>query len=91
VAAGGAEAPTVEARLDAAIREHAQRGFCTSFGEWHPDINALGFTLRGPRGEHFAVSVGGPAYKLPQSMLLEKVAPRLVAVRETIEREAGHR
>jgi DNA-binding IclR family transcriptional regulator len=79
----------VEPRLHAAMKEFAKHGFCTSFGEWHPDIHALGFALHGPRGELYAVSVGGPAYKLPKSMLLEKVAPRLLATRAAIEAEAG--
>lgn len=79
----------VEPRLQAALKEYAKQGFCTSFGEWHPDIHALGFPLRGPRDELYAVSVGGPAYKLPKALLLEKVAPRLLQAREAIEREAG--
>jgi len=45
--------------------------------------------LRGPRDELYAVSVGGPAHKLPKALLLEKVAPRLLQAREAIEREAG--
>jgi DNA-binding IclR family transcriptional regulator len=88
--ASGAAWPEVEARLKAALKEHARLGFCTSFGEWHPDIHAIGFALRGPRQELYAVSVGGPAYKLPRAMLLDKVGPRLLATREAIEREAGN-
>lgn len=87
--AAGADWPQVEARLDAALAEFAEKGFCSSFGEWHPDIHALGFPLHGPRGELFAVSVGGPAYKLPREMLLEKVAPRLLQTQRAIQREAG--
>ena len=81
--------PAVAQRLDAAVDEEARLGFCTSFGEWHPDIHALGFSLRGTGGELYAVSVGGPAYKLPREWLLEKVAPRLLATRRAIAEEAG--
>ena len=88
-AASGAEWPAVQERLDAALAEVAERGYCSSFGEWHPDIHALGFPLHGPRGELYAVSVGGPAYKLPRELLLQKVAPRLLQVRRAIESEAG--
>ncbi len=85
----GEQWPQVQEKLDAALAEHARLGFCTSFGEWHQDINALGFSLRGPRGELYGVSVGGPAYLLPRELMLEKIAPRLLQVQKAIEREAG--
>ena len=88
-AASGERWPQVQARLEAALAEHARTGYCSSFGEWHPDINALGFSLRGPRGELYGVSVGGPAYILTRELLVEKVAPRLLQVQKAIEREAG--
>lgn len=88
-AASGERWPQVQAQLDAALAEHARVGYCSSFGEWHPDINALGFSLRGPRGELYGVSVGGPAYILTRELLVEKVAPRLLQVQKAVEREAG--
>ena len=87
--ATAAEPAALQARLDEAFREYARLGFCTSFGEWHPDIHALGFTLRGPRGELYAVSCGGPAFKLPREMLLEKVAPKLLETQRAVAREMG--
>ena len=88
-AATGDAWPAVQGRLDAALAEHARVGYCSSFGEWHPDINALGFSLRGPRGELYGVSVGGPAYLLPREAMLEKIAPKLLQAQKAIEREAG--
>lgn len=79
----------LETRLKSARQDYARQGFCTSFGEWHPDIHALGFALRGPQGERYAVSVGGPAYKLSKAFLLDKVAPRLLQVKAAIGREVG--
>jgi DNA-binding IclR family transcriptional regulator len=87
--ASGKQWSTVRDRITAALAEHARNGYCSSFGEWHPDIHALGFSLRGARGELYGVSVGGPAYMLPRELLLEKVAPRLQQVRRDIEHEAG--
>ena len=81
--------PQVQQRLETALAEHAQCGYCSSFGEWHPEINALGFSLRGPRGELYGVSVGGPAYLLPRELMQEKIAPKLLQVQKAIEREAG--
>jgi DNA-binding IclR family transcriptional regulator len=87
--ASGEQWPQVQERLQAALAEHGRLGFCTSFGEWHPDIHAIGFSLRGPRGELYGVSVGGPAYKLTKEMLLEQVAPKVLQAQRDIEREAG--
>jgi DNA-binding IclR family transcriptional regulator len=87
--ASGDQWPQVQGRLEAALSDHARLGFCTSFGEWHPDIHAIGFSLRGPRGELYGVSVGGPAYKLTREMLLEQVAPKVLQAKREIEREAG--
>ena len=85
-----ADPAALEARLDETVREYARLGFCTSFGEWHPDIHALGFTLRGPRGELYAVSCGGPAFKLSREMLLKKVAPKLLETQRAVAREMGN-
>lgn len=85
----GADWPAMKQRLDAAGDEYTRRGFCSSFGEWHAEINALGIALRGARGELYAVSVGGPAYKVTEQLLLEQAAPRLVRMRAAIERELG--
>ncbi|RZJ15927.1 MAG: IclR family transcriptional regulator [Haliea sp.] len=87
--AAGSGWKSLKPRLEQAMHEYAQHGFCTSFGEWHPDIHALGFSLHGPRGEHYAVSCGGPAYKLPASVLIEKVGPRVRQLQEAIAREMG--
>lgn len=88
-AASGDRWPHVRDRMESALAEYGRSGFCSSFGEWHPDIHALGFSLRGPGGELYGVSVGGPAYKLPREMLLEKVGPLLLRTQQAIEREAG--
>lgn len=88
-AASGAQWPQLEQRLLAAQQDYAAAGFCSSFGEWHPEIHALGFSLRGPRGELYGVSVGGPAYLLTREVLLDSVGPRLLQTRRAIESEAG--
>lgn len=79
----------VKAGLEAALEEHAAHGYCSSFGDWHHDIHALGLTLRGPRGELYAVSCGGPAYLLPGKLMTEKIAPKLLATARAIAEEAG--
>ncbi|VWX62127.1 Transcriptional regulator, IclR family [Burkholderiales bacterium 8X] len=79
----------LEPRIEASIDEFARNGYCSSFGEWHPHIHALGFALRGPRGERYAVSCGGPAYLLPRDTMLSRVAPRLLETARRIASEIG--
>lgn len=87
--ASGPAWPAVQQGLEAALAEYARAGYCSSFGEWHPDIHALGFVMHGPQGELYAASVGGPAYMLSREMLLDKVGPKLLQVQRAIEHEAG--
>jgi len=81
--------PAVEPRLMMGIEEYDRLGYCSSFGEWHPHIHALGFALQGPRGERYGLSCGGPAYLLPKDVMLERVAPRLLEAARRIAAEAG--
>lgn len=80
---------TIEPRLMASVEEYGRVGYCSSFGEWHPHIHALGFALQGPRGERYGVSCGGPAYLLPREAMLDRVVPRLLDVAQRIAVEAG--
>jgi len=84
-AASGSQWPAVQARLGEALAEHARLGYGSSFGEWHPEIHALGFTLHGPRGQLYAVSCGGPAYLLTRDFLLQTVGPRIPPTVRAIE------
>lgn len=81
--------PRIGAHLDEAMIEFAENGYCSSFGEWHPDIHALAVPLRGPRDELYVASVGGPAYVLPREVLVARVAPRLLQCRRAIEHDCG--
>lgn len=76
-------------QLEAAQQEYAQYGYCSSFGDWHRDMNALGVAIHGPGGELYAVSCGGPAYLLTEQVMREKIAPRLLDAAHAISKEAG--
>lgn len=77
------------AKLETAGREYAEHGYCSSFGDWHRDMHALGVAIHGPGGELYAVSCGGPAYLLTERVMREKIAPRLLEAARVISREAG--
>jgi len=79
----------LEPRLMASLEECTRLGYSTSFGEWHPHIHALGFALRGPRDERYAVSCGGPAYLLTKEAMQARVAPRVMETARRIVAETG--
>lgn len=76
-------------QLQAAFKEFAREQVCSSVGEWHPDINAVATTLRGARGELYALSCGGPASVVSRKLLTERVARRLVETAQAISAECG--
>jgi DNA-binding IclR family transcriptional regulator len=79
----------LEPKLMAGLEDYARLGYCSSFGEWHPHIHALGFSLRGPRGERYAVSCGGPAYLLPRETMIARIAPQLLETVKRINADIG--
>jgi DNA-binding IclR family transcriptional regulator len=87
--ASGENWAALEPRILAGLEEYARLGYTSSFGEWHPHIHALGFPLRGPRGERYAVSCGGPAYLLPREAMVGRIAPRLLETVRQINAEVG--
>lgn len=81
--------PVVREMLLHAVADVERTGYGRSFQEWHRDINAIGFTLRGPRGELYAVSCGGPAYALSPETLISEVAPAALATQQAIGLACG--
>ncbi|MBN9429121.1 MAG: IclR family transcriptional regulator [Burkholderiales bacterium] len=62
-------------------------GYAMSLGEWHPDLNGIAAPFRGPRGERYAVSCGGPAFLLTEARLVGKLAAPLLACIKKIQLE----
>lgn len=64
-----------------ACEEFAVRGFCSSFGDWLPDVNAVAAPVVSLDGEHlYGVNVGGPSFVVPKDLLLEELGPKLAAI-----------
>lgn len=77
------------AGLDAALRDAALRGYCLSLGESHPDVSAVAVPLQTSSGEIMTLNCGGPAFRFSEDRLRRRVAPRLLAVANTIATEIG--
>ncbi|PIW29786.1 MAG: IclR family transcriptional regulator [Rhodospirillales bacterium CG15_BIG_FIL_POST_REV_8_21_14_020_66_15] len=84
----GAGWPAVARGIERAVCQVAEKGFCTSFGEWQHDVNAVGVPLRSMDGATvMALNCGGPAFLHKPDRLEAEWGPRLVNVARTIEAE----
>src|SRR3546814_20509981 len=81
--------PAVAPQLHQAIAQYRQTGYVASYGDWHPDVNAIAVPLVMPDGEIYSLNCGGPAFKLPPETLAGEVAPRLMACVRAIMAEPG--
>ena len=79
----------IEAGVTRAVRELEAQGFCTSFGDWRPDVNAIGvpvFSL--DRARLFGLICGGPSFNVSGDYLVERVASRLLEAAEALSAPA---
>lgn len=75
----GANWPDVAPGLMQAIEDYRTRGYCTSFAEWKPDVNAVAVPFVPTDGAPIvAFNCGGPAQILTRDKIETDVAPRLV-------------
>jgi DNA-binding IclR family transcriptional regulator len=67
--------------VERALRDEAEYGCATSFGEWQQDINGIAVSfmpLAG--GQRMAINCGGPSTSVSKEYLLDEVRPRLIAI-----------
>ena len=84
----GAEWPKIERGIKRAMDQIAAKGYCTSFGEWEHDVNAIRAPLRSLDGATImAINCGGPAFIHKPERMEEEWGPRLVNTVRTIEKE----
>ena len=71
----------VQPGIEAAIESYLSRGYCTSFGEWRGDVNAVAVPLAPRDGTPIvAFNCGGPSHSLSRDWIENDVAPRLVVL-----------
>lgn len=75
----GAEWPDLKSRIDDAIAQVNERGFCYVDDEWRRDVRAVGVPLVSADGSSvMAMNCGGPAFALDPQRLINDFGPRLV-------------
>ncbi len=61
------------------IEDYEKYGFCTSFGDWLPEVNGIAapvFSLN--RDRTFGVNLGGPAFLVDPTELVDVYGPRIL-------------
>lgn len=75
----------IERGVEQAMRDLDRQGFVTSFGDWRPDVNAIGVPVQSLNRERiFGLICGGPSFTASAEYLSEKVGPRLVKIAQDL-------
>ena len=65
--------------LEKALIDIKELGYCTSIGEWHPDVNAVAVPVcLKEHGDIFVIVCGGASTNLTPVLIKKKFGPRLV-------------
>ena len=73
------------AKVTRALQDCARQGFCLSFGDFNPNVHAVGVPLLTLQdGTALAMNCGVPAFRLGRGQLENDIAPRAVALAASI-------
>lgn len=73
------------AAVEQAVEQIAEQGYCTSFGEWRPEVNGIAAPIVSPDGSRiFAINVGGPSFLVTPDDLIKEYGARLAAVARSL-------
>lgn len=75
----------LEKGIMAACEDVDENGFCTSFGDWLPDVNAVAAPIVSLNGEHlYGLNVGGPSFIVSKELLQEDLGPKLAKIARNV-------
>ena len=78
-----------QASYAAAVAEYAETGFCTGYGDWRGDVNAIAvpvFSLNGSR--IYGMNAGGPSFHVKKKQLESHYAKQLIAASKSLSLRA---
>jgi DNA-binding IclR family transcriptional regulator len=80
-----AERTSLAAEMRASLRNYDKQGFVYSFGEWNPDVFAVGVPLiSADRTRVMALSCSGAMFDVSRKRIVSELGPRMVVLRERI-------
>jgi DNA-binding IclR family transcriptional regulator len=78
---------SLTAEMLASLREYDRLGFVCSYGNWNPDLFAVGVPLISADGNRvLSLSCSGPVREMTRKRLLTEVGPRIVRLRDRIHK-----
>jgi DNA-binding IclR family transcriptional regulator len=81
---------TIAPGVDAALKEYAETGCCSSMGDWVPQIHGIAAPLATGSGmPPMAISIAGVADMYPADRMLAQMRPKLLDVVHAIQARAG--
>ena len=71
--------------MQSSLRNYDKHGFVYSFGEWNPDIFAVGVPLiSADRTRVMALSCSGAMFDVTRKRIVSELGPRMVMLRQRI-------
>lgn len=72
--------------LEKGLRDYAQYGCTTSFGDWQKDVNGIAVSFYPIGGNQLmSMNCGGPSSSVSREFLLDEVRPRLIEIAGRLE------
>lgn len=72
--------------LDKGLRDYAEYGCTTSFGDWNKDVNGIAVSFYPIGGNQLmSINCGGPSSSVSREFLLDEVRPRLIEIAARLE------
>ena len=86
------EAAALRSEVDYAVSSYRTQGYCTSLGAIRPGNHSMGVTINLQNlGRRAVLCCGGPAHRMPERRLHERIAPLLMQSAAEIERASTRR
>jgi DNA-binding IclR family transcriptional regulator len=81
---------TIEPRIEAALKEYAETGCCSSIGDWVRQVNGIAAPLApGLAAPPMVISIAGVADLYPAEKMYTEMRPKLLNLVRTIEARVG--
>jgi DNA-binding IclR family transcriptional regulator len=85
-----ADWPALRDGLEQAVKDYEKYGFCFSFGDWNPNVFAVGVPMvSGDRGKVMAFSCFGQVHEMTRARIVSDLGPRLMALRDRVADALG--
>jgi len=82
-------ADKIRASIDQALEDYDKLGYCTSFGQWRPEVNGIAVPVISLNGDrYYGMNVGGPSFLVTPEELCGAYGEKLKAAARNLS--SGH-